>query len=87
MLENSLIDVPVGTKSGIRSRLSSALAKLAALGNPYKVGDYVVGDDPFHGRREGVITAVSGTSVGLVDTRSAERTCVYYDFRNIRKPE
>jgi len=40
---------------------------LAALGPrcPYRVGDTVIGDDPFSGRREGVVVWQDRRSVGV----------------------
>lgn len=32
---------------------------------PYRVGDAVVGDDPFNGRHEGIVVSRSGSSVGV----------------------
>jgi hypothetical protein len=69
-----------GRLSGFLSRTLNR-AQTAVI--PYKIGDAVVGDDPFNGRREGTVVSRSGTSVGL---RSAGRV-FYYDYRQLRRPE
>lgn len=48
---------------------------------PYRVGDAVLGDDPFSGRRVGVVASQRGTSVG-VDTPAG---LYFYDHRQVRK--
>lgn len=47
---------------------------------PYRIGDSVVGDDPFSGRREGVVAVVRGTTVGV---RTAEGIS-FYDHRQLK---
>jgi hypothetical protein len=68
-------------------KLSTLIARawsraLAAFGpkSPYRVGDAVVGDDPFNGRREGIIMSHCGPSVEL----GAASGVFYYDHRHLR---
>ncbi|WP_255769892.1 hypothetical protein [Pseudarthrobacter sulfonivorans] len=68
-------------------RLSTLIAgawrrALAATGprSPYRVGDAVVGDDPFNGRQEGIVVSHRGPSVEL----SAAAGVFYYDHRHLR---
>ena len=49
---------------------------------PYRLGDVVVGDDPFNGRRQGLVASKNGTSVGL---QTADRI-FYYDYRQLTRP-
>lgn len=49
--------------------------------SPYKIGDAVVADDPFKGRREGVVVFLQGTSAG-VDTAQG---VFFYDHRQLSK--
>ncbi|AUZ33406.1 hypothetical protein C3B78_02195 [Arthrobacter sp. PGP41] len=49
--------------------------------SPYKIGDAVVADDPFKGRREGLVVFLQGTSVG-VDTVHG---VFFYDHRQLKK--
>jgi hypothetical protein len=50
---------------------------------PYRVGDAVVGDDPFNGRREGVVVSATGASLG-VETASG---VFYYDHRQLKRQD
>lgn len=54
--------------------------------NPYKQGDYVIGDEPLAGRTEGIVLQVSGVHVGLRAAGSAEDDLIYYDYRDIMRP-
>ncbi|MFF1254682.1 hypothetical protein ACFVYC_19590 [Pseudarthrobacter sp. NPDC058329] len=49
--------------------------------SPYRIGDAVVGDDPFRGRREGVVVFLQGTSAG-VDTAQG---VFFYDHRQLKR--
>ncbi|GAC1489345.1 MAG: hypothetical protein NVS2B15_07000 [Pseudarthrobacter sp.] len=55
---------------------------LAARGPrpPYRVGDAVVGDDPFNGRNEGIVMSYRGPSVEV----GAAAGVFYYDHRHLR---
>jgi hypothetical protein len=55
---------------------------LAAFGPgcPYRVGDAVVGDDPFNGRHEGIVMSRSGPSVEV----GAAAGVFYDDHRHLR---
>jgi hypothetical protein len=52
--------------------------------NPFKVGDYVVADDPFNGRAEGVVVEVSRISVGVRPVDRPQERHVYYDYRTVQ---
>ena len=56
-------------------------ARTAAV--PYKLGEVVIGDDPFNGRREGVVAVKNGTFVGL----QAADQIYFYDCRQLRRPD
>ncbi|WP_285320472.1 hypothetical protein [Pseudarthrobacter sp. lyk4-40-TYG-27] len=47
---------------------------------PYRVGDTVIGDDPFSGRREGVVVWHDRRSVGLKTTHGV----FFYDHRVVK---
>jgi hypothetical protein len=55
---------------------------LGAFGprSPYRVGDAVVGDDPFNGRNEGIVVSHRGPSVEV----GAAAGVFYYDHRHLR---
>jgi hypothetical protein len=56
-------------------------ARTAAV--PYRIGDVLVGDDPFNGRREGTVVVKNGRSIGI---RSSDRV-YFYDYRQLRRPD
>ncbi|WP_066287436.1 hypothetical protein [Arthrobacter sp. B6] len=58
---------------------------LASLGPkcPYRVGDAVVGDDPFNGRHEGIVMSRRGSSVELGTAAGV----FFYDHRHLRRQD
>lgn len=50
---------------------------------PYRVGDAVVGDDPFNGRHEGIVMSQRGPSVEL----GAAAGVFFYDHRHLRRQD
>lgn len=75
-------DAPIRT-GRLSGFLTKTLSRARTAAIPYKIGDVVVGDDPFNGRREGIVEIRNGTSVGL---RSGGRV-YFYDHRQLRRPE
>jgi hypothetical protein len=59
----------------------SRVRRIVTPQSPYRIGDAVVGDDPFKGRREGVVVFLQGTSAG-VDTAQG---VFFYDHRQLKK--
>lgn len=57
------------------------MAGMLAPRSPYRIGDAVVGDDPFNGRREGVVVSRQGTTTG-VDTVQG---VFFYDHRQLKR--
>ena len=49
--------------------------------SPFKIGDAVVGDDPFSGRREGIVVLRQRNSVGVKTAHGV----VFYDHRHVRQ--
>ncbi|MCZ9882198.1 hypothetical protein [Arthrobacter sp. B2a2-09] len=70
----------------LRQVFSRAAGQAKAVSSPFKVGDYVAGDDPFNGCTEGVVAVINGSSIGLRTAAPAGRTVVYYDYRQLRRP-
>lgn len=68
----SLAQLAAGTVNRVRSSFAPR--------SPFRIGDAVVGDDPFKGRREGVVVFLQGTSAG-VDTANG---VFFYDHRQLR---
>ncbi|UZX01674.1 hypothetical protein F8G81_02820 [Arthrobacter sp. CDRTa11] len=48
---------------------------------PYKIGEAVMGDDPFNGRHDGVVVSLSGTSVGVKTSHGI----LFYDHRQLKR--
>lgn len=71
----SLVAVVAGTWSRVRRGFRSR--------SPYRAGDAVVGDDPFNGRREGVVISHRGTSVGIHTSGGV----FFYDHRMVKPHE
>ena len=63
--------------------LVQSAARARTVSVPYRLGDVVVGDDPFNGRKQGLVAVKTGTSVGL---RTADRI-FYYDYRQLTRPD
>ena len=84
-----MLKVPAGapadkTRHGrLSGLLSQTLHRARAAAVPYKIGDVLVGDDPFNGRHEGTVAVKDGHSIGL---RSSDRT-YFYDYRQLRRPD
>jgi len=80
-------EIPAGLPaSEARPRRLSAfvyatIARARTVIVPYRLGDVVVGDDPFNGRREGVVAVKNGTLIGLQTTDRI----FYYDYRQLRR--
>lgn len=50
---------------------------------PYRVGDAVVGEDPYNGRHEGIVMSRRGSSVEL----STAAGVFFYDHRHLRRQD
>ena len=59
------------------------IARARMVGVPYRLGEVMIGDDPFNGRREGPVAVKNGIFVGL---QSADRI-FFYDYRQVRRPD
>ncbi|SDQ03692.1 hypothetical protein [Arthrobacter crystallopoietes] len=51
---------------------------------PFKPGDYVDADEPFNGRREGVVKVINGPNVGLQIIDETDTGHIYYDYRDVK---
>lgn len=75
-------EAPIRT-GRLAALLSKTMSRARTAAIPYKIGEAVVGDDPFNGRREGIVASRNGASVGL----KCGGRVYYYDFRQLRRPE
>jgi hypothetical protein len=73
------------------SWLSGAAEKVRTATVPFKIGEVVLGDDPFNGRQLGVVAVIRGSSLGLRTAADAHPELVpefvYYDYRQVRTPD
>ena len=65
------------------SRLLAWLRRVTAPSSPYRVGDAVVAEDPFNGRREGIVVSRRGPSVGV----GTATGILHFDHRQLRRQE
>lgn len=74
--------------SSTRARRLSAfvhdsMTRARTVAVPYRLGEVVIGDDPFNGRREGLVAVKTGTFVGL----QTEDQIFFYDYRQLKRPD
>ncbi|MHC6594995.1 hypothetical protein [Arthrobacter sp. C152] len=62
------------------ARMGGRAARALGPRCPYRVGDIVTADDPFSGRREGVVVWQDRQSVGVKTARGV----FFYDHRLVR---
>lgn len=74
--------VPPIRNGRLYSFLTQTISRARTVSVPYRLGDVVVGDDPFSGRTLGLVAVKNGTSVGL---QTADRI-FYYDYRQLTRP-
>lgn len=73
-----------GARGGRLSALiHHTLVRARTTSGPYRLGEVVIGDDPFNGRREGLVAVRNGTSVGL---KTGDRI-FFYDHRQLKRPD
>jgi hypothetical protein len=66
-----------------RTMVRSVWARVRAGRIPYHVGDVVIGEDEFLGRRQGRITTTIGPVVGVTTPTGT----FFYDYRQLRQPD
>jgi hypothetical protein len=54
---------------------------------PFRVGQVLVGDDPFNGRRLGTVAVIEAPYVGLQTAGGTPQDIVFYDYRQLRYPD
>lgn len=70
-----------------RPRLGDILRRLRTPRVRFHVGQVVIGDDPFNGRREGRVAVVQAPYVGLRIPGTPAGTLVFFDHRTVRFPD
>lgn len=77
---------PVSLSALIAQAVSRVLAwfrRIMAPSSPYRVGDAVVAEDPFHGRREGIVVSRRGPSMGV----GTATGILHFDHRQLKRQE
>jgi len=69
------------TLTSVAAQTWNRLLKPFAPRSPYRIGDAVAADDPFKGRREGVVVFLQGLSAGI-DTAEG---VFFYDHRQLKQ--
>jgi hypothetical protein len=71
--------------------IALAAERLRTATVPFKIGDVVLGDDPFNGRQMGTVAVIRGSSLGLRSATDGHPdivpNIVFYDYRQVKKPD
>lgn len=74
-----------------RRRMARLLSNTVSLVRtpriPFRVGEVLIGDDPFNGLHLGTVAVIETPFVGLRTARCGPGRVVYYDYRQLRYPE
>ncbi|MET3809905.1 hypothetical protein [Arthrobacter sp. UYEF3] len=85
--------IPAAQPAGQQSRdrvaraLGQAVQRLWEQRVPFRIGQVVVGDDPFNGRREGRVQVIRSPHVGLRIPGTPAGSLVFFDHRHVRYPD
>ena len=71
----------------VATLLSERVSRARAPRIPFRVGEVLVGDDPFNGRRLGTVAVIEAPYVGLRMASSTPQDTVFYDYRQLRYPD
>jgi hypothetical protein len=71
----------------VAALLSEKVSRAKATRIPFRVGQVLVGDDPFNGRRVGAVAVIEAPYVGLRTAGTAPQDIVFYDYRQLRYPD
>jgi hypothetical protein len=67
--------------------LSHTLDRARIPGIPFRVGQVLVGDDPFNGLHMGTVAVIRPPFVGLREPGQPAGHLFFYDYRHLRQPE
>lgn len=67
--------------------VSERMSRARAARIPFRVGQVLVGDDPFNGRRLGTVAVIEAPYVGLQMAGGTPQDIVFYDYRQLRYPD
>lgn len=71
----------------VASIWSDRVSRARAPRIPFRVGQVLIGDDPFNGRRLGTVAVIEAPYVGLRTAEPAPGNVIFYDYRQLRYPD
>lgn len=74
-------------RRGVASFLSGTFGRARTPRVPFRVGQVLIGDDPFNGRHLGTVAVIESPYVGLRMAGSPAGNVVFYDYRQLRYPD
>ena len=74
-------------RNRVATVLSERMSRARASRIPFRVGQVLVGDDPFTGRRLGTVAVIEAPYVGLRTAGGTPQDIVFYDYRQLRYPD
>ena len=74
-------------RRGMARLLSNTVSRARTQRIPFRIGQVVIGDDPFNGRHLGTVDVVDPPYVGLRTSGNPQGHVVFYDYRQLRYPE
>ncbi|MET3945550.1 hypothetical protein ABIB49_000225 [Arthrobacter sp. UYCu512] len=67
--------------------LSGKVGRAGTPRIPFRVGQVLIGDDPFNGRHLGKVAVIEAPYVGLRTTGNSPDDVVFYDYRQLQSPD
>lgn len=74
-------------RRGVARLLSNTVSRARTARIPFRMGQVLIGDDPFTGRHLGTVEVIKTPYVGLRTAGSPAGRVVFYDYRQLRYPE
>jgi hypothetical protein len=74
-------------RNRVATLLTERMSRARASRVPFRVGQVLVGDDPFNGRRLGTVAVIEAPYVGIRVAGGAPEEIVFYDYRQLRFPD
>lgn len=67
--------------------LRGTVSRARAPRIPFRMGQVLIGDDPFNGRHLGTVAVIDAPYVGLRTGGSKAGDVTFYDYRQLRYPD
>ena len=78
---------PQRQRRRVASFLRETVSRARSPRIPFRVGQVLIGDDPFNGRHLGTVSVIDVPYVGLRTAGSAAGHVTFYDYRQVRYPD